>query len=88
MAAYSLGRSESIELLLKYDPDAASKEMNDEYQRLPLHLVCVVVDIIRPSVKYNFCTMHIQKQYLLGMNMEIHQLTMHAHREIQLSSTS
>ena len=34
------GRTESIELLLKYDPDAASKEVNNESRRLPLHLAC------------------------------------------------
>ena len=34
------GRTESIELLLKFDPDAASKETNDGRRRLPLHLAC------------------------------------------------
>jgi len=34
------GRTKSIELFLKYDPDAASKEVNDESRRLPLHCAC------------------------------------------------
>ena len=34
------GRAELIELLLKFDPDAASKETNDGNQQLPLHLAC------------------------------------------------
>ena len=34
------GRTKSIELLLKFDPDAASKETNDGHRRLPLHLAC------------------------------------------------
>ena len=33
-------RVQIIEILLKYDPDAASKEANDEYLQLPLHLAC------------------------------------------------
>ena len=32
------GRVQTIELLLKLDPDSASKEINDVNQRLPLHL--------------------------------------------------
>ena len=32
------GRVQIIELLLKFDPDSASKEINDVNQRLPLHL--------------------------------------------------
>ena len=34
------GRIEAIELLLKFDPDAASNEVNDGTRRLPLHLAC------------------------------------------------
>ena len=34
------GRTESVELLLKFDPDAASKEVNDGSRRLPLHIAC------------------------------------------------
>ena len=34
------GNTKSIELLLHYDPDAASKEINDGSRRLPLHLAC------------------------------------------------
>ena len=34
------GRTKSIVLLLKYDPDMASKEVNDGSQQLPLHLAC------------------------------------------------
>ena len=33
--------TKSIELLLKYDPDAASKKTNDGNQHLPLHLACM-----------------------------------------------
>ena len=33
-------RTKLIELLLKYDPDAASKEVNNGSRRLPLHLAC------------------------------------------------
>ena len=44
MATYSSrrykGGTKSIELLLKYDPLAASKEPNDGIRRLPLHLAC------------------------------------------------
>ena len=32
--------TELIEILLKYDPGAASKELNDGARRLPLHLAC------------------------------------------------
>ena len=32
--------TESIELLLKFDPVAASKEINDGSRRLPFHLAC------------------------------------------------
>jgi ankyrin repeat protein len=32
--------TKSIELLLKFDPDAASKETNDGSRCLPLHLAC------------------------------------------------
>ena len=34
------GNTKSIELLLKFDPDAASKEINDGSRRLPFHLAC------------------------------------------------
>jgi ankyrin repeat protein len=34
------GSTKSIEMLVKYDPDAASKETNDGNQQLPLHLAC------------------------------------------------
>ena len=34
------GRTKSIELLLKFDSDAASKEINGGSRRLPLHLAC------------------------------------------------
>ena len=34
------GMTKSIELLLKFDPDATSKEVNDGGQQLSLHLVC------------------------------------------------
>ena len=34
------GRTTLIELLLKFDPDAASKVINDGSQQLPLHLAC------------------------------------------------
>ena len=34
------GRTKSIELLLMFDPDAASKEINNGMQWLPLHLAC------------------------------------------------
>ena len=34
------GKTEPIELLLKFDPDAASKEFNNGIVRLPLHLAC------------------------------------------------
>ena len=34
------GMTKSIELLLKFDPDAASKEVNDVNRRLPLHIAC------------------------------------------------
>ena len=34
------GMTKSIELLLKFDPDAASKEINDGNQQIPLHLAC------------------------------------------------
>ena len=34
------GRTGTIELLLKHDPDAASKKTEDEKQSLPLHMVC------------------------------------------------
>ena len=32
--------TKAIELLLKFDPDAASKEVNDESRRLSLHVAC------------------------------------------------
>ena len=35
------GRTELIELLLKYDPNAASKEVNNGTRWLPLHLACI-----------------------------------------------
>ena len=34
------GRTKSIEILLKFDHDAASKEVNNGSRRLPLHLAC------------------------------------------------
>ena len=34
------GRTKLIELLLKFDPDAASKEINGGSQHLPLHFAC------------------------------------------------
>ena len=34
------GGTEAIELLLKYDPDAALREVNDGTRELPLHLAC------------------------------------------------
>ena len=42
--ATEYGRTESIELLLKFDPNAASKDVNDGSRRLPLHL-----DWVSPS---------------------------------------
>ena len=36
------GRTTSIEILLKYDPAAASKETDDGSRQLPLHLACAV----------------------------------------------
>ena len=35
------GKTESIELMLKFDPDSASKENNNVHRQLPLHLACV-----------------------------------------------
>ena len=35
------GNTKSIELLLKFDPDSASKENNNVHRQLPLHLACV-----------------------------------------------
>ena len=42
------------------------------------HCIVLAIMILQISAKCNFCTIHIQRQYLLGMNMEIHHLTMHA----------
>ena len=38
--AAEYGRTKLIELLLKFDPDAASYEVNNGSHRLPLHLAC------------------------------------------------
>ena len=38
--AAEYGRTDAIELLLKYDPDAVSKEVINGSQRLPLHIAC------------------------------------------------
>ena len=61
------GRIESIELLLKFDPNAASKKTNNEYQCLPLLLVVIIIQI---SSQSKFYTMHIQRLYLLGLTMK------------------
>ena len=45
------GRTKSIELLLKFDPDAASKEVNDVNRRLPLHIACDFHDTSLSSIQ-------------------------------------
>ena len=45
------GRTELIELLLKYDPDAASKEKNDGSQQLPFHFACGTYDTNLSSIQ-------------------------------------
>ena len=47
------GRTKSIELLLKFNPDSASKETNDEYRRLPLHISCESTNLSSVRVLYD-----------------------------------
>ena len=47
------GRVQIIELLLKFDPDSASKEMNDRSQWLPLHFACDDSNFCSIQVLYN-----------------------------------
>ena len=47
------GRTKSIELLLKFDSDAASKETNDGTRCLPLHLASYNTNISSIQVLYN-----------------------------------
>ena len=63
-AAY--GRTESIELLLKFDPDAASKEINDGRRWLPLHLASYKSNLSSIQTLYDATKM----LYLLGVVME------------------
>ena len=39
-AAINVGGTKSIEMLLKFDPDAATKDVNNGSQQLPLHCAC------------------------------------------------
>ena len=45
------GMTKSIELLLKFDHNAASKKTNDEHQMLPLHLACGVYNPDLSSIR-------------------------------------
>ena len=47
------GTTKSIELLLKLDPDAASKEINNGSRRLPLHLACKWSDLSTVQALYD-----------------------------------
>ena len=60
------GRTKSIEMLLKFDPNAASKEINNGSRRLPLHLAC----------GYHANGSNLSSLYLLGIGMEVPQLIM------------
>ena len=65
-----LGMTKSIEILLQYDPDAASKKTYDGDRRLPLHLLAIM---IKMSVQSKFCTMHIRRPYLLVKETDAHR---------------
>ena len=58
------GSAKSIELLLKFDPDALHQRRASNY-----HCILLAI-IIQISVQYKFCTMHILKQYLLVIVLE------------------
>ena len=45
------GMTKSIELLLKFDPDAASKEVNNGSRLLPLHIACSYDDTNLSSIQ-------------------------------------
>ena len=45
------GRTELIELLLKYDPNAASKEFNNGRRWLPLHIACAAYNSNLSSIQ-------------------------------------